>query len=86
MLHVKFNLDCNLLHLQDFIHDFEVAEQLRIPSARLQHCLEGTFTKHIDIFTVKHIEKGTPFKRYIRKEIEQTSKFTEDITKSRQKK
>ena len=32
------------------------------------------------------IERGTPFKRYITKAIEQTSKFTEDITKSRQKK
>ena len=42
MLYVKFNLDCNLLHLQEIIHNFEVAEQLRIPSVRPQHCLEGT--------------------------------------------
>ena len=37
------------------------------------------------IFKTK-IEKGTPFERYITKAIEQTSKFSQGITKSRQKK
>ena len=32
------------------------------------------------------IEKGTPFKRYITKAIEQTSKFTEGHAKSREQK
>ena len=63
MRHVRFTQLYNLLHLQQIVHDFEVAERLRIPFARPQHCLEGTFTKHINFFTVKRV--GGHFKQHL---------------------
>ena len=42
--------------------------------------------RQIEFVTKTKIEKGTPFKRYIQKAIEQTSKFTEGHAKSRKQK
>ena len=66
-----FFLQCSFLKERD-----SKVVALRIPS-KLSRC-----SNHV----LKENQKGTPFRRYIMKAIEQTSKFTENITKNRQKK